>query len=128
MEWISDWTSLGSRQNECFLIFYFFLLFAVQIIVEEIGNLLQGNLISAGVISKIISKILLLMDDDPVSIEMKQLCKIEFQNVENIMKEIEFEKNYFLKQKTGNLFLDSQLISAIYWSVLIFSFYQQLSQ
>lgn len=26
MEWISDWTSLGSRQNECFLIFYFFLL------------------------------------------------------------------------------------------------------
>ena len=69
------------------------LVFAVQIIVEEIGNLLQGNLISAGVISKIISKILLLMDDDPVSIEMKQLCKIEFQNVENIMKEIEFEKN-----------------------------------
>ena len=69
------------------------LVFAVQIIVEEIGNLLQGNLISAGVILKIISKILLLMDDDPVSIEMKQLCKIEFQNVENIMKEIEFEKN-----------------------------------
>lgn len=69
------------------------LVFTVQIISEEIKNLLQGKIISAGIVWKITSKILLLMEEDPISEKIYQLCKLELQNAEVIMKEIEFEKD-----------------------------------
>jgi len=69
------------------------LIFTVQIISEEIGNLLHGKIISVGVVWKITSKILLLMEEDPISEKMYQLCKMELKNAEVIMKEIEFEKD-----------------------------------
>lgn len=63
--------------------------FMAQIIKEGILDLLQDNMISMGLVCKITSHILILIDKDPLSEKMYQLMK----NAKTTMKEIEYEKD-----------------------------------
>lgn len=97
------------------------LVFAIQILREEICNLLQGEIMSLGVAWEIASRMLLLMEKDPISEKMYKLCKIELHNAQVILNEIKFEKdkNGALQRCLTHLELSFGIIQEHYNSELL---------